>query len=127
MLSLGLVALVLAALKYSVVPFLWARSELPRTPVLDLRALGEGLKSLVVSYVPSRPEMQAAALVAILAWVLAVWQQWPPEAEDDWLRRLPRADRDRLLFWLLSERGGPDLDLSAEEVRGYLDRGHGTG
>lgn len=123
MMSLGLVALVLAALKYSILPFLWARSELPRTPILDLRALGDGIKSLMVSYVPSRPETQALALLAILAWVLAVWLQWPPEAEGDWLRRLPRADRDRLLFWLLSERRGPGLDLNANEIRAYLDRG----
>ncbi|UCC74110.1 MAG: hypothetical protein JSV86_06005 [Gemmatimonadota bacterium] len=122
MLTLGLVALALAALKYSVLPFVWVRTELPHTPILDLRALGEGLKGLVAAYVPSRPVTQALAFVAILAWVLAVWRQWPPAAEDDWLRRLPRHERDRLLFWLVKEGGPAGRPISGEDVRGYLDR-----
>ncbi len=122
MLTLGLVSLALAALKYSVLPFIWARTELPSTPLLDLRALGEGVKGLVALYVPSQPVTQVIAFTAILAWVLAVWLQWPPAGEDDWLRRLPRGDRDRLLFWLLKEGQGSGRAISPEEVRGYLDR-----
>jgi hypothetical protein len=121
MLTLGLVALALAALKYSVLPFVWVRTELPHTPIIDIRALGEGLKGLVAAYVPSRPVTQALAFVAILAWVLAVWLQWPPAGEDDWLRRLPRHERDRLLFMLLKEGPGGRA-ISGEEVRGLLDR-----
>ncbi len=120
--TLGLVAFALAALKYSVLPFIWARTRLPETPLIDLQALGEGLKGLVAVYVPSRPVTQLFAFAAILAWVLAVWLQWPPAAEDDWLRRLPRADRDRLLFWLLTEGPERGRAINVEEVRGYLDR-----
>lgn len=122
MLTLGLVALALAALKYSVLPFVWVRTELPHTPIIDLRAVGEGIKGLMAAYVPSRPVTQALAFAAILAWVVAVWLQWPPAGEDDWLRRLPRHDRDRLLFWLLKEGRPIGRPISEEEVRGYLDR-----
>jgi hypothetical protein len=124
MLALGLVALALAALKYSVLPFVWVRTELPHTPIVDLRPLGEGLKGLVAAYVPSRPVTQALAFLAILCWVLAVWLQWPPAGEDDWLRRLPRHERDRLLFALLKE--GPEgRAIGREEVRALLDRPEG--
>jgi hypothetical protein len=122
MLALGLVALGLAALKFSVLPFIWARSELPRTPIVDLRALGEGMKALVALYVPTHPVNQLYAFAALLAWVLAVWLQWPPESEADWLRRLPRSERDRLLFWLLGSSQARGSVPGREEVRGYLDR-----
>ncbi len=125
MMGLGLVSVALAALKYSVLPFLWARTEMPETPLLDLRALGEGIKGLIVIYVPTRPVVQVFAFLAILAWVLAVWLQWPPEGEDDWLQRLSRGERDRLLYWLVSERNPGGRDIGAEEVRGYLDRPEG--
>lgn len=125
MLALGLVALGLAALKYSVLPFVWSRTELPATPLLDLRALGEAVKGLVVAYVPSQPLGQAFAFAALLAWVLAIWLQWPSEGDDDWLRRLSRGDRDRLLFWLLSERRIGGREIGPDEARGYLDRPHG--
>jgi hypothetical protein len=80
MLTLGLVAVALAALKYSVLPFIWARTRLPATPILDLRAMAEGIKGLFAVYVLSRPISQVFAFGAILAWVFAVWLQWPPEA-----------------------------------------------
>jgi hypothetical protein len=122
MLALGGVALALAALKYSVLPFMWAHTNLPQTPILDLREMAEGFKGLLASYVPSRPMTQVFAFAAILAWVFAVWLQWPPEPEDDWLWRLPRGDRDRLLVWLLSEREGLGRAIEPPEARRYLDR-----
>jgi hypothetical protein len=121
-LALGLVALALGVLKYSILPFIWARTELPHTPIFDLRALGEGVKGLVATYVPSRPLAQLFALGAILAWALAVWLQWPPESEEDWLRGLSRGERDRLLLWLLSGRRAGGREIGAEEVRRYLER-----
>ncbi len=126
-LALGLVALGLAALKYSVLPFIWARTELPRTPILDLRALGEGMKALVALYVPTHAVNQVYAFAALLAWVLAVWLQWPPEKETDWLRQLPRSERDRLLFWLLGSSQERGRALGRDEVRGYLDRQESDG
>ncbi len=127
MLTLGLVAVALAAVKYSVLPFLWARTELPQTPIVDLRALGESVRGVFAMYVPSRPLSQVFAFAAILAWVVAIWLQWPPEGEDDWLRRLSRGERDRLLFWLLSEGLGRGRRITAEDVRGYLDRSERSG
>lgn len=119
-LGLGLSALALAALKYSLLPHLWIRTQLPETPIVDLRALGEGVKGLVVVYEPSLPVTQLFAFAAVLSWALALWAQWPEEDEEDWLRRLSRGDRDRLLFGLLHERlEGREID--EEEVRGYLD------
>jgi hypothetical protein len=120
-LALGLVALALAAVKYSVLPFIWSRTELPSTPLIDLRALEEGIKGLVVVFVPSRPIAQVFALLAIVAWALAIWLQWPPERHDDWLRELSRGDRDRLLFWLLSERRQEGREIGPRDVHGYLD------
>jgi hypothetical protein len=123
MLTLGLVALGLALLKYSALPFIWERVRLPSTPIVDLGALAEGLKGLAVEYVPGEPVTQLYALLAILAWVAAVWLQWPPEDDEDWLRRLSRADRDRLLLWLLREHEGRGRPIDEERARGYLDRG----
>jgi hypothetical protein len=121
MLALGTVSLALAALKYSVLPFIWARTNLPRTPILDLQALAEGFKGLLASYVPSRPITQVFAFTALLAWVLAVWLQWPPEAEDDWLWRLPRGDRDRLLVLFLSQRAGTGREIGQRDDLRHLE------
>lgn len=123
MLTLGLVAVGLAVLKYSALPFVWQRVRLPSTPVVDLEALSEGLKGLAVEFVPGEPVSQLFALLAILAWVLAVWLQWPPDEDEDWLRRLSRGDRDRLLLWLLRDREGRGRPIDEEKARGYLDRG----
>lgn len=121
MLALGTVAVALAAVKYSVLPFIWARANLPQTPFLDLRALSEGVKGLLAVDVPTRPITQVFAFGALLAWVLGVWLQWPPEAEDDWLWRLPRGDRDRLLMWLLIERHGLGREVGPREALKYLE------
>ncbi|MGD8699875.1 MAG: hypothetical protein PVJ43_11325 [Gemmatimonadales bacterium] len=121
MLALGTVALALAALKYSVLPFIWARTNLPRTPILDLQALAEGVKGLFAAHVPTRPITQVFAFAALIAWILAVWLQWPPDAEDDWLRRLPRGDRDRLLMWLLTELEGSGREIGEREARRRLE------
>ncbi|UCF19576.1 MAG: hypothetical protein JSU87_16925 [Gemmatimonadota bacterium] len=121
-LTLGLVALALGVLKYSVLPFVWTRTQLPHTPILDLRALGEGIKGLVALYVPTRPINQLFALGAIVAWVLAVWLQWPPEPEDDWLQRLSRGERDRLLRWLLSAGRERGRAIAEDEIRARLER-----
>lgn len=120
MLALGTVALALAALKYSVLPFIWARADLPQTPILDLRILAEGIKGLLAVHVPTRPITQVFAFAALIAWVLAVWLQWPPEAEDDWLWRLPRGERDRLLMWLLVERHGSGREIGPQEASKFL-------
>ncbi len=103
-LGLGLAALALAVLKYSVLPFLWSATQLPRTPIVDLRSLGETFKGLLIAYQPTLPITQFFAFLAILAWGIAVWLQWPPPGERDWVRQLPSAERDRLLYWLLSRR-----------------------
>lgn len=121
MLALGTVALALAALKYSVLPFIWARTNLPRTPIIDVQALAEGVKGMLVAYVPTRPVTQVFAFGALLTWVLAVWLQWPPEAEDDWLWRLPRGERDRLLMRLLIERQGAGREIGAREILRQLE------
>lgn len=121
MLTLGTVALALAALKYSVLPFVWARTNLPSTPIVDLQELAEGVKGLLATYVPTRPITQVFAFAAITAWVLAIWLQWPPESEDDWLWRLPRGDRDRLLMWLLSQREGSGARIGAQEAFRHIE------
>ncbi len=120
-LSLGLVALALAALKYSVLPFVWSVTELPRTPILDLGALSDSVRRLFAVYVPSHPLTQVFAFAAILAWVAGIWVGWPPEPEDDWIRRLSRAERDRLLLWLLSDAPGRVGKITAGEVRRLLE------
>lgn len=122
-LGLGLGALALAALNYSLLPHLWMRTQLPETPIIDLRALGEGVKGLVVVYEPSRPVTQLFAFAAVLSWALGLWAQWPREDREDWLRRLSRADRDRLLFGLLRDRLEA-RQVDEDEVRGYLEGSH---
>ena len=120
-LGLGLAAVALAALRYSILPFVWARTRLPETPIIDLREVSEGVKGFFVAYTPGQPITHLIAFAAILAWVLAVWIQWPPEPEGHWLERLSRADRDRLLFWLLRGARGEGDSVSVEQVRGYLE------
>jgi len=123
MMTLGLAAVALALLKYSALPFVWGRARLPSTPVVDLEELGEGVKALILEYAPSEPVTQLYAFLAIVAWVLGLWLQWPPEEEEDWVRRLSRSDRDRLLLGLLRERASTGRELGADEVSHYLDRG----
>jgi hypothetical protein len=96
----------------------WRSTQLPATPVLDLRALGESVKGLFQSYTVAGPAQELCVFLGVVAWVSAVWVGWPPEGGGTWVRRLSRSERDRLLFWLLTERS-----LTGEEVvRGYLDR-----
>ncbi len=123
-LALGITAGARAALKFSVLPFVWSRTQLPETPVIDLRDLGEGLKGLFIDYTPTAPGTQAVVLAAILLWGLAVWLAWPPEDEGVWVRRLPPSERDRLLVWLLAERFAREgHEGLPDEVKGYLDPG----
>ena len=124
-LGLGLAALALATLTYSVIPFVWSKTQLPQTPIVNLREFGESVKSLLIAYEPSMPISQFVAFAAIVAWGLAVWMQWPPPGDDDWLRRLSRREREALLYSLLDESerlGGRSIDV--RDLRGYLSRTH---
>jgi hypothetical protein len=100
-LNLGLLTVAMAALRYAILPFVWLRAELPRTPVVDLYELGEAFKGLFIAYAPPHPATQAFVFAAVLAWATAVWIQWPPEGAGSWLRGLSRGERDRLLLWLV--------------------------
>lgn len=122
-LSLGLAGVALAALKYSVLPLVWSATELPSTPLIDLRAIGEGFKSFFASYEVARPITQFFAFLSIVAWSLAVWFGWPPAPEDDWISLLPRAERDRLLYLMLTRdpESRPGA-LDSDAVRGRLAR-----
>lgn len=116
-LNLGLAALALAVFRYSFLPFVWQRTELPRTPVLDLRGMGDAFRGLFIEYQPPDPRTQWCVLAAAAAWAAAVWLGWPPEGETSWVRRLSRAERDRLLDSILSERLGRSKELPSQPGR----------
>lgn len=122
-LSLGLAAVALAAIKYSVLPWLWSATELPSTPLIDLRALGEGVRRFFAAYEITRPITQLFAFLAILAWGLAVWLGWPPADEDDWISLLSRADRDRLLYGILTR----DPELRSKVLPSIEGKGRDLG
>ena len=79
-LTLGIVTVMLAVIRFALVPVFWARSELPNWGPLRIGASADALRDFFVAYAPERPASQALHFLALSLWVAALWLQWePPE------------------------------------------------
>lgn len=82
MASLASLALLLALLRYSVIPILWNRAGPRAGEAFGLGDLAESMRQLVVEYQPVRPGGQVLGVVAIALWALGTRLIWPEvEAE----------------------------------------------
>jgi hypothetical protein len=81
-LTLGVVTVILAVVRFAMVPVFWARSELPNWGPLRMGASADAVRDFFVAYAPERPASQALHFLALVLSVAALWLQWePPEGE----------------------------------------------
>lgn len=69
--GLGIAALLLALLKYSIIPFLWVRSGPGPGEAWGLGNLAEGFRRLFVEYEPLGPGGELVGFAAIACWAIA--------------------------------------------------------
>lgn len=83
-LALGIVTVILAVVRFALVPVFWARSDLPNWGPLRIGASADAMRDFFVAYAPERPASQALHFLALVLWVGALWLQWrPPTPEAD--------------------------------------------
>ena len=82
-LALGIVTVILAVVRFALVPVFWARSDLPNWGPLRIGASADAMRDFFVAYAPERPASQALHFIALVVWVGALWLQWRPPAADD--------------------------------------------
>lgn len=81
MASLAGLALLLALLKFSVIPVIWDRAGPAPGEAFGLGNLAEGFRRLFVDYQPVRPAGQLVAFVAVGCWALATRMLWEADGE----------------------------------------------
>jgi hypothetical protein len=83
-LAVGTVTVILAVIRFALVPVFWARSGLPNWGPVQLGASADALRDFFVAFAPERPASQALHFLALALWVIALWLQWepPPAARD---------------------------------------------
>lgn len=79
--SLASLAILLALLKFSMIPALWGIGPEPGT-ALGLGDAAEGVRRAFADYRPVRPAGQLVGFVAIALWAAATRLLWPPEIEE---------------------------------------------
>lgn len=102
---LGGATVLLALLKFSVIPFVWERSGPGPGEAFGLGAGLERIRRMVVDYQPVSPEAELLGGVAVALWVLGTRLLWPGEpvvsghagvrAEELPVADLPRHDLER--------------------------------
>jgi hypothetical protein len=75
MLWLGIVAVVLAVLRFGLVPFFEARSGLPDWGPIRLGEAADSFREVFVAYAPRRPAIQALHFGALACYALALRAQ----------------------------------------------------
>lgn len=76
LLWLGIVAVVLAVLRFGVVPLFEARSALPDWGPLKLGEAANSFRDFFVAYAPQRPAVQVLHFGALTCYALALRAQW---------------------------------------------------
>lgn len=79
--SLGSLALLLAVLKFSVIPVLWTRMGPAAGTGFGLGDVAEGVRRTFADYRPLRPAGQLVGFVALAFWALGTRLLWPATAE----------------------------------------------
>lgn len=83
MLWLGIVAVVLAVLRFGIVPFFEARSGLPDWGPVRLGQAADSFRDIFVAYAPQRPAVQALHFGALVCYALALGTQGEEAAEPE--------------------------------------------
>jgi hypothetical protein len=76
LLWLGIVAVVLAVLRFGLVPFFEARSGLPDWGPIRLGEAANAFRDVFVAYAPERPAAQAVHFGALACYAMALRTQW---------------------------------------------------
>lgn len=76
--SLATLALLLAVLKFSVIPVLWERMGPAAGTAFGLGDAAEAVRRTFADYRPLRPVGQLVGFVALALWALATRLLWPP-------------------------------------------------
>jgi len=92
---LATLTVLLALLRFSVIPILWGREEPTTGGVLGLGNPLEGVRRWFVAYEPIGPTGQLVGFVALCLWVLATRLLWPPGEERPARAALVLPPRDR--------------------------------
>ncbi|HEX6367952.1 MAG TPA: hypothetical protein VF006_03400 [Longimicrobium sp.] len=111
--SLATLALLLAVIKFSVIPVLWARMGPAAGTAFGLGDAAEAVRRTFADYRPLRPIGQLVGFVALALWAAGTRLLWPDDGavvEEDG-RTLVRGEAD------LARLQPVDRD----EVRGYLE------
>jgi hypothetical protein len=98
--SLASLALLLAVLKFSVIPVLWERIGPAAGTAYGLGDVAESVRRAFADYRPLRPAGQLVGFVALALWALGTRLLWPPDepgaAEASAASSLSEPDRPRL-------------------------------
>lgn len=78
--SLASLALLLALLKFSVIPFLWERAGPGPGEALGFGSLAESVRRFFAEHEPMRPAGQTLGLLALSLWALGSRLLWGPES-----------------------------------------------
>jgi hypothetical protein len=81
--SLASLAVVLALVRYSVIPVLWAHLGPAQGTAFGLGNLAEGARRIFADWHPVRPAAELVGFVAICCWALATRLVWSPRPEAD--------------------------------------------
>lgn len=82
MASLATLALLLALLRFSVIPVLWERAGPAPGAALGLGDLAESARRLFADYEPMRPAGELVGFAALALWALATRLLWAAEGVD---------------------------------------------
>jgi hypothetical protein len=77
--SLGVTAVLLALVNFSIVPALWASSEAATETAFGVGSVARGLRQLVVAYEPVAPATHLLGVLSIALWGLGTRLIWPPD------------------------------------------------
>ncbi len=78
--SLASLALLLAVLKFSVIPVLWTRMGPAAGTAFGLGDVAEAVRRTFADYRPLRPAGQLVGFAALALWALGTRLLWPPDA-----------------------------------------------
>ena len=81
--SLASLALLLAVLKFSVIPVLWARMGPAAGTAFGLGDAAEAVRRTFADYRPLRPAGQLVGFAALALWALGTRLLWPPEVRGE--------------------------------------------
>lgn len=81
--SLASLAVVLALVRYSVIPVLWAHLGPAQGTAFGLGNLAEGARRIFADWHPVRPAAELVGFVAICCWALATRLVWSPAAASE--------------------------------------------